>query len=466
MRKINISEAEGNLALCFDTSLDARSFARTKLAQCITDPGFIVFPDGASKIWKASGVMEEGNTMKIYGPVFTGERLDALMDSSESNARDKALQAIIIWIRAKLALGEVLSSNNPGAAFIAGFEETETENPKGSIFFAPETVSERCLFAEGLSINRFNCPDLQRMEAAAYCAGTLLYEVMTGARLFTVSDHIHQDMREGNYVPASLINPGLDEKIIELIETALSLPISKKKTTESGTAILNNILNSLTAKGEEALVSSFARSLTEEEVARCAKEKGRYMKKKNVSLKANRFLLRNKPVLIGVLAGLVFITFVTVSMIKSRTGQPTTAGLSSQNVIVSYYEALSSLNHTFMEECILGADKSDVDMVINYFVVNKVKQAHERDFQASIIPARVWKDNGGELPAPNVFGVTDLSVEHMSGSERDISISYRINYTLWFPIEPFSSVRSDQMTLTKKRGNWRITTIRRTILEE
>ncbi|MDR2951682.1 MAG: hypothetical protein LBU82_00410, partial [Treponema sp.] len=72
-----------------------------------------------------------------------------------------------------------------------------------------------------------------------------------------------------------------------------------------------------------------------------------------------------------------------------------------------------------------------------------------------------WREKGGRLPDPGAFGVTDLSVELISSGEDGSNVRYAAIYTLWFPGEEEPSPRRDELTLTRVRGNWRITEIKR-----
>ncbi|MDR0487415.1 MAG: hypothetical protein LBG91_04130 [Treponema sp.] len=260
-RRIFISEAEGKTVLYFDTGLDPRSFARTRLAQCFTDPGFIVSPDGSSKIWRASGVSEVNGCMCIWGAAFNSERLDLLIE--EEAALQAALQAVVFWIRGKLFLGETHSVLEPGAAFIVCKDGDE---PRGSVLFLPEILSGRCLLAEGEGPYRFICPDLSGLESAAFCAAAMLYKILTGTAAYPNLKNCYQDMREGVFLPPRLAAPGLDEKLCELIQTALFLPVAKKRTGESGASVLGGLLKCLIDKGgETAAVTSHIKYLSTEE---------------------------------------------------------------------------------------------------------------------------------------------------------------------------------------------------------
>jgi hypothetical protein len=165
----------------------------------------------------------------------------------------------------------------------------------------------------------------------------------------------------------------------------------------------------------------------------------------------------------GVSVAVLFITFVVVSMARVSINRKTTEGMSPETVINEYYEAFSSLNHQFMEECIYGASKSDIEVAMNFFVLSKVRQAYEANEPNTILSARVWKQTGGKLPAPNVFGVTDLTITPRGGSEAEGLVVYSADYLLWSPTENAASSRTDELTLKRIRGNWRITEINRTL---
>jgi hypothetical protein len=163
----------------------------------------------------------------------------------------------------------------------------------------------------------------------------------------------------------------------------------------------------------------------------------------------------------GIAAAMIAVFFITRSLIISRAGLPTTKGMNTVEVIHGYYDAFGELDHGFMEACIKGADKSDINMVVNLFVLNKVRQAYSSNFSSVFVSAAEWKEHGGQLPDSGAFGVTDLSVDLLSSGEDDAPVRYAVNYTLWFPTEDAPSHRKDELTLTRIRGNWRITEIKR-----
>jgi hypothetical protein len=472
---IQVCDVEGKPSVCFDTGLDPRSFARTKMSQSLIEPGYIVYPDGSKKVWKSSGVNDINGFMRVWGQHFEGERLDKILEKIDhpeqlpmslaqlkaETPTQAALKAVAFWIRAKLLLGDVNSTLHPGAVFI---NNSEGDDPQGSVFFTPMNLAQRCLLVEGEDLNRFNCPDLYGIDASAFCAGAMLYKILTKSYPFPDDDVIFQDMREGVFLPLRLAAPGLDEKLSGLIQSALMLPVENKKIHISGTDILSDLLKILTEKeSEKDPVSSLFKKIPVDERNRLEKESGRFLLRQKIFVKTRRFASQNKPLLWGVAGVLLFIIFIFASMSKNRNERLTTEGMDSDQVVYAYYDAFSSLNHMFMEACILGADKSDINAAAGYYAVSKARQAYEYSSGPAVVSARFWKESGGELPAPNVFGVTDMTLERLEGSEDSNFIVYSVNYLLWFPNEDMPGNRTDVLTLKRHRGDWRITEIKRTL---
>jgi hypothetical protein len=192
-------------------------------------------------------------------------------------------------------------------------------------------------------------------------------------------------------------------------------------------------------------------------------EKRAYLFKKNKIIKTKRYMINNKYLLIGIAIGVAFILFIFFSTVKNISNHPTTEGMPPDTVIIAYYDAFSSLNHQFMEACIQGADRADINAASTFYAVLKQRQAYEGQNSLSIIQARIWKETGGELPAPNVFGVTDLKLEYIGGEEEDGLIVFRADYNLWSPFDDFARNRSDVITLKRdRRKHWRIIELLRT----
>ena len=487
MQYINISSTDNNPVIYFNTGLDPRSFARTKMSQNLSEIGYIVNPDGSHEIWKPSRIDEKDGYMQFWGQLFNGQRLDRIIDEicpaqlkqSQNNKsgnsvespdmptnRQIALQAIVQWIRAKMFLGDTPSVRSPGAAVIS-CEDTASNS---RVFFAPEYIANRCLLLENsehaasaLAVqDRFNSPDLSGLDDAAFCAAVMLYAVLTKNHPYP-GDNNSQDMRDGFFLPISLAEPGLNEELSGLIQSALMLPVQNKKDKMSASDILIGILKILTEKDNNIrAISSLFSEITAEKLLKTDAEKKKFTLKQNTSIKIKRFVSRNRTAITISSACIIFALIITFSMIDSYAKKPTTAGMYPKDIIYAYLDAYSNLNFEFMEACVQGAMKNDINAAVNLTAIVRTRMAYESTI-TSTVTAAAWKENGGELPAPDVFGVTDLSVAHISGSEESGLIIYRADYLLWPFQEEFPLIRSDVMTLKPdKKNNWRITEIIRT----
>jgi hypothetical protein len=270
-------------------------------------------------------------------------------------------------------------------------------------------------------------------------------------------------MREGVFMPPHLAADGIDKKTSELIMSALLLPVEKRKTEISGSDILAGFLEILLDRENNIInISSLFGALTAEENTRLEKERKQYLFRQKTVIKTSRFAAYNKYAIIGITAGVFLALLIFFSTAKSISQRPTTAGMASDTVIMAYYDAFSSLDHVFMEACVMGADKTDINAAASLFAIVKAREAYERLGAPATISARAWKESGGELPAPDVFGVTDLDIDYLSGNEDDNIMIYRAEYILWSPSDDYSVRRSDVITLKRdRRKNWRITEILR-----
>jgi hypothetical protein len=477
-RRIFLFETDGSAALGFDTGLDARAFAQARLAQLVAEPGLIVRPNGNTEEWKASGVIEQG-TMAIWGPAFLGDCLDMLI--SDSARRDQALAAVVSWIRARLFLGDRPAALLPCAAIVAG---TDASHPAGAVFFLPQNLVLRCMRAEDLCVGEWYVhPDRTGLEAAAFTASALLYRLFAGIAPFTATNLtvLRQDMREGNFTPLHLAAPGIDGRLAAIIDQALGP--AKKAGGENGAVCLNRFLEILGPASKSAALDSFIRPLSETDRISLAKEKEQTVKRKDITLKTRRFVMRNTAIIAGSLATLAAVIAIGYSVAQSRAALPTTAGMEPIEVIGRYYNAIGELDHQMMEACVTrNAGKDDINMVANFFVISRIRQAYEFNASPPVVSAQKWKETGA-LPADaQVFGVSDLQIEAIHAGEDSAEVRYRAAYTLWLPdrepadtapqeeaeaaLLPRSLQYTDELTLIRRRDSWRISQINRSGLKE
>ncbi|MDR0316518.1 MAG: hypothetical protein LBH97_06420 [Treponema sp.] len=485
---MELFQAEGRQALGFGTGLDARSFAQAKLAQLITEPGLIVFPDGAVEIWKPSGVIEREDTgeMVVWGPPVAGARLDLLLEQEQ----DKALAALVSWIEARLLLDGLQARQQlngqqaalwPCAVIVT---DGSDKYPAGAVFFAPQTLAIRYVHARGAQARLsggewYVHPDLEGMDAAAFSAAAMLYRILAGAPPFPAEDELllHQDIREGNFLPIRFAAPGLDDGIAGLIQSTLS-QAEGKGGTANGAAVLGQFLELLRPAGRIIPAASCFRPLSSADILTLETEKEQFRKKNALTVNTKRFVIRNTTIILVCAGAALAIALIAGSAIRSRAALPTTTGMVPVQVIEAYYGAIGDLNHQLMDACVTrGAGKNDISMVINFFVLSRVRMSYEPHSPPLILPAQQWQDSGGGPVDIQIFGVTDLHIEQL-GIVDDNEIRFRASYILWIPRQndeysakgveenyspypPQSRYYIDEIFLIRKKGNWRIAEIRR-----
>jgi hypothetical protein len=285
-----------------------------------------------------------------------------------------------------------------------------------------------------------------------------------------------------------LAAPGLDKKTADLINAALGG--GKKEGGQirrPDPVLFRDVLDRPpegasrgTAAGGAA---AFFSPLGEAEKAEIRREAARFRKKKNAAVHTRRFVIRNTALIIGIAAAALAALLIGRSIAEGQASLPTTADMDSAGVVRAYYESFGTLDHQMMEAAAIGkAGKGDIEMVTSFFVISRVRQAYEYS-SSPVIPAQEWRDSGSPPLNTQVFGVSDLELEKISGAEDGNEIRYLASFTLWLPASaggedqdpapesadpfpeqaapPLPSPYTDELTLTRHKGNWRISEINR-----
>jgi len=375
----------------------------------------------------------------------------------------------------------------------------------------------------GSGKNQFKVELARANKRAAFTAATMLYRVIAGVPPFPAANDImlHQDMREGNFLPIRLAVPGLDGRLADLIQRVLS-PQGKRNVV-TGIAMEKPLSGDLLAAiqlplpgealpSEAALhaeetatrtsltasVSSLILPVSEADRLVLEKEKKQFLKIKTASVNTRRFVIRNAGILVASLAILGFFIFVVSTIVNSRAARPTTEGMEPIQVVESYYNAFGELDHHLMENIVLrGVGRNDINTVTHLFVINRVRMAHEFSPTPLIISASEWQERGGGETHLAVFGVTDLQIEqiekgreleHQQGrrtrrNQAEEELHFRVDYLLWVPAQmlagppgarsdiritevvenppPVAIRHTDLVSLVRRQGNWRISDITR-----
>jgi hypothetical protein len=486
MTKIIHLTIEGREALGFDTGLDSQAFAQAKMAQFINQPGHIILPSGDAALWRAAAVAEREGTMVVWGPDFPGKRFE---DYIEAGA-DEALDALRYWLAARrrlLVLEEGASGEGPAPSWPGGTLLADQDGgayPRGTVLIPPERLLRRTLAAEGdsawlLAAERWVHPNRSGADGLAFTAAALLYRILCGIAPYQSgdADTLRQDITEGVFTPPGLSAPGLNDDAAALIAGLLAPPdktraaIQPRAKEGADYARLEQLAGLLGAPGSRN-AASFFHALTGEERAKLDADREQRQKMTARRVTARRFLRRNLTILGASLGGLALAGLIAGSIIKGRLELPTTKGMSPPQVLEAYYGAITSLDHTLMEACVMGkAGKEDISMVTNTFVISRVRQAYEMNI--AVISPQEWLDRGAPATDAAVFGVSDLRFTAEDTDEHDGEVSYQARYRLWLPqgyqeegapggeFSPHGIPMTDRITLSLHKGAWRITALER-----
>jgi len=468
-------ELNRNEVIGFDTGLNPRDFARTKLAQSIPQPGYIIFPNGNADIWQSGGVTSLGSgtdeTIVFWGPLFPGEELAELI---KSDNKDEALNAFRFWLKARIVLEEKFARTEEAAfgglsSALIIYKENDLF-PFGTVFFPPADLFMRSIASEIDAETVWEHPDLEGAEEISFCAGTMLYRIFCGTDAFsgTSIEEIHQNIREGVYLPPNLALPALDPEMSDLISRSLGSigSFGKKIKGELAKRPAYNEIMEFIGHPASRKVSSWLRNLDTGEISKINTEKARYIKKNALTVNTKRFVARNRIIVITSVAVIVFIGFIVNDLVKNRS-RDITKGMNPIEVAITYYNAFGELDHTLMENCVRGkAGKEDIDMVLNLFVISRMRQAYDM-YSDSFISAQKWIDEGSPATNKIVFGITDLKTSGLSMNDEKASLA--ADYILWIP--NYDNENSDQAIVSNSykdeldfilyKGSWRISDIKR-----
>jgi hypothetical protein len=473
-------EHEGRRVLGIDTGLSAEAFARARLSSLVTEPGYIILLRGTGeplvKLWRAGGTVEmavDGRpapVMVVWGPDFAGLSLDELITREGGGNGIAALNA---WARARPALpAEDRPPPWPGAALV--------DEGAAAVLFFPETAARRMFDAAGgpawiNGAERWTHPDYSGEEAEVFTAAALLYFALSGRLPYPArdADTLREDIREGVFIPPRMAAPGLCDEAAGIITAALSPRVNLKDRRPAFADLARLIGAAARPDGRRGLF----RDITPAEAEALRAERERFLQKRAKAVKTGRFLRRNRTALLAVTGAAVIAALVAGSLIRTRLNRPSTRGMEGIEVVESYYNAITALDHEMMEACVTGgAGKDDINLVTNFFVISRVRQAYET--RIVFISPQEWRTDGGGLTDKAVFGIDGLRLEGTDTDGADGRLAYRAGYRFFSPVPgdtaesetlpsalPAVILRQDELVLEKDRkGLWRISEIRRAII--
>ncbi len=479
-------ETEGQRVLGFDTGLSAQAFAKARLGSLMSSKGLIV--DSALHIWKPEGALDHQGHMVIFGSAFEGQSLEGLLSQSGETA-------LVAMQRYLGALKKIAETDETWFPTISLFPAGVFISDGGQVFFTPLPLATRIyeyrnseLYSE--KVARWLHPDKKGTDAARYTATALLYWLFSGASPFSVPkgtnaektrELLAQDMRDGLFTSIGLTVPTLTPSIVEAIDRIL-LPESTKKKTEKPLAqpSLKDLSDLIGQEGTKHFADFFAAPPD----TLSFDTRKRVQKQWESRIKFRRFFRTYKYTIIAGIGTAMALLLFGRSILNEQKQRPSTLGMGPRAVTEAYYKAFNTLDHQMMDACVAkGIGKGDIEVVMNFFVISRVREAYER--KTSIIDPETWKKQGSPETEASIFGITDLALSLQgqeppspaAGDRCQIEASYCFYYPKssevtealpqnGSPQQTVMEQRRDLLTLEWVKDRWRIAAIEREIIHQ
>lgn len=479
-------ETEGRRVLGFDTGLSPQAFAKARLGSLMNSQGLIV--DTALHVWKPEGTVEHLGRMVIYGSDFEGVSLESLL----SQSGDTALTAMRRYLG---ALKKIAETDETWFTNISLFPAGVFLSSEGQVFFAPLPLATRIyeyknpeLYIE--HVVRWLHPDKKGSDAVCFIAAALLYRLFTGEAPFSIPkgtnsektrEAVAQDMRDGLFTSMSLAAPRILPNLAEAIDNILLPDPSKGKIKKPiSKPSLTDLIDLLGQSGTKRFEDFFS---TAPDALLLKTRKGE-QKQREGRIKFRRFIKAYKYPLIAGIGTAIALFLIGKSILNDQKQRPTTLGMGPRAVVETYYKAFNTLDHQMMDACVTkGAGKGDIEAVMNFFVISRVREAYER--KTSIIDPETWKNLGSPETEASVFGITDLVLSSKSeepqhpvaGDRCKIEAVYLFYYPETSeaketppqngsPQQTVTEQRRDILTLEWVKDRWRIVAIEREVMSQ
>ena len=176
---------------------------------------------------------------------------------------------------------------------------------------------------------------------------------------------------------------------------------------------------------------------------------------------------------------IVLVAGITISLVNSELNRPTTKGLTSVQVVESFYTSLNRLETVKIEECISkSAGKQITNIAANLYVTNKMQAAYNRGMKY-YTPAQ-WIAEGTP-DRSSIYGITQLKINGIESTanadwlENNLKIpledvepgaaeNFSVEYYIVMTEDPetLTAIKyKDSVALTFVKDKWIITKLER-----
>lgn len=439
-----ISVNEKNM-LAVTTNLISKIYKQISRLELLSEPGIII-KDGTLSRWVVNESIEYEGKLIFPGPFYSGKTLVDL----DLN--------IDILINLCTAFKTIISKKIP----VTGFFSPGVFIPNdGSILIFPPNLINYITsqLSENESIKYwqpFNHPDAHEEVQFSFILGVLAYKLLSKELPFTGSSitEIREKMRTSTPVGIELLVPGVDKNIAAAIKKSLA---PKKVGIDEWEKILS------LWKREGAITE-----ISQDEQDQLKKLAVKKQSNRKKQFERKQFLSHNGKIIGTIIAAVVLVISFAIQPIKNAMAPPVTTGMSAEEVVGTFYNAIIDMNVELMEVCVKkGVAKNDINEVTQLFVISRVRSGYEG--KTGLISAQDWNDGvistieSGE----QVYGIADLNIEQSD------DLNFYADYIKWYPavrddyeseeiLPPIRIYIKDILTLEKENDVWTIVNLERT----
>ncbi len=455
------------------TGLSSRQFANAKMGQYVTESGLLVQKISDNKFSAEefrftntkTTAKNKSDEVVLTNESINGKTLLSIMegDTQEALQTLDTLNAIIEWS----FVNKIKIPNcGPEGTIV-------TEN---GILFLPFELFERSILAQNkettsLFYGIWTNTALNEKDSWRFTLSTYAYKILSNQVPFTELniEKRSEDYYDSNFIPLQFL-VYVPSSVSQIINHNLSITgsahLSIKPRKESKKNLSSRILetNKQSEENSIALPLQIANISIQKVDSQTEQEKNSFITKTANQLKKKRFIRKHKTSIALLSLTAVFVAVIVGSIIQSNLTKPTTKGMTSIEVVQTFYNAINTLDNVQLDMC---GKKSAVDsysnMVSTVYVSGKIREAYERTIPH--LPPAQWISTANPT-SHFMFGITNLDIQNKKATSSSPTIGDTALFTADFYLVASQGLdhyevtkTTDTLTLEYGKKEWQIVSL-------
>lgn len=419
--------SENSLALSTGMPLD--SFAKTNMDSLLKEKNLLVhvtkngittedyFFDGTRSF--------EDDTAFFEGKSIKGSLISELLEKQEFSGEDRLSlvnfsRAVDFILREKDFYDNRDAFSLSGGGIVIG---SDTSSQTSTILFINSKIFDLCASNHKEEYARiegkFVYKGLDYPSSLIFTRAVVAYKALANHFPFDSEDTTkrQEDIYDGAFIPLSLWNPQIDEKLAESIEAALSVKLrqvilaGKRSITDSKAErkrqkTIEKALSFDTQKFEKHLEKARDENSSDSDLT---EKRERFVSTTKKYLSVKRFLRRNKNRILAGLAAVIVVSWFVSGFMKQNAKLLSTKGLTSTQTVHAFYTQIHRADVPNLQETIKGKEMKDLFAKISGYYVS-AKQRLEISPDNGILSPAKWffytKNSRSWM-----FGITHLKID-------------------------------------------------------